>query len=67
MIEKLPKVDKKAGTLALALQFYSARDWQGERLNLSFFWVCRNGKQLKAGCDLTKACRQKASVVTALE
>ena len=67
LIEKIPKVDKKAGTLALALQFYGVLNWQGDRLNLNFFWVCRNGKQLKAGCYLTKACRQEASVVPALE
>lgn len=67
LIEKLSKVDEKAGTLALALQFYGVVALCGERLNLGFFWVCRNGKQLKAGCYLTKVRGQKASVVTALE
>ena len=31
-------MNKKTGTLALALQFYGALDWRGDRLNLNFFF-----------------------------
>ena len=27
----------------MALQFYGVLDLRGDWLNLSFFWVCRNG------------------------
>jgi len=39
LIETKAKLNrKKTGTLAIALKFYGAKDWWGDRLNLSFFF-----------------------------